>query len=99
MLWDNFYTGKRSYSGDIYSPTIFNLIINDICEILDSEVKRMRRENGTLDSLEEEFMCIFYADDGYTGSFRQEEVQGVTNLLVYLFKYMGLQTNREKLRP
>ena len=77
--------------GGIISPTILNIVVDAIIQVVEKEIKENNLNNqNTLST------TIFYEDDGYLSGDNYENVQEMLNNFTNQFKTMGLEMNQMK---
>ena len=72
---EKIHPGRGVTQGDILSPTIFNIVIDAVCREVES-MGKASEEKEVWDN----FLCVYYADDGYLGSTDRHTVQRIIQL-------------------
>lgn len=83
--------------GSIKSPTLFNIVVDAVVKYWFSLVSE--EPDDAVSGLQchvKEHCMLFYADDGMIGSRDPKWLQESFDVLVELFKCMGLWTNVDK---
>lgn len=94
---DPFEVTRGLTQGDIPSPTIFNIVVDAIVRYWLSLVVDDGSEVDGLGMTVQEWLVLFYADDGLIASRNAEWLQMAINRLAELFERMGLRTNTDKM--
>ena len=79
--------------GDPLSPTIFNVVVDELVRHWVTGVIAGAEERGEHGKEGRHQDALFYADDGMVASYDPRWIQGSFNTLVCLFDRVGLQTN------
>ena len=89
-----FKTGRGVTQGGPLSAKLFNILVDAVVR----EMFRLLREEGNYEEAELEermatFFAIFYVDNAYLASRDAEFLQRAWDIIIGLFKRVGLQTN------
>ena len=93
---DPFEVTRGLTQGDIPSPTIFNVVVDAIVRYWLSLVVDDGSKADGLGMMVQEWLVLFYADDGLIASRNHEWLQMAIECLSELFECMGLRTNTNK---
>ena len=89
-----FKASRGVTQGGALSAKLFNIIVNAVvCEWLRLMRETLDDSGGYLSTQIEALFTIFYVDDGYIASRDAEFLQEALDILVDMFKRVGLATN------
>ena len=88
------FKGDRGVTqGDPISPTIFNVVVDEVVRHWVTVMVEGAEERGERGQEGRHHNALFYADDGIVASSDPQLLQGVFSTLVSLFDRVGLRTN------
>ena len=90
-MFGKVFKGKKGVTqGDIVSPTIFNIMVDEVVRVVQADIadQEAGQSNQTTG--------IFYADDGYVAGTDGTRVQQVMQLYTQQFKLLGLHMSYAK---
>lgn len=106
------FTAERGITqGDILSPLLFNLVINAVLQVLDTELDTSQwgrlttnvntamsntAQNSTSSLISIPLIILFYADDVFFGGTSPEALQFALDKMTNIFRGFGLELNTSK---
>ena len=88
-LLQPFYTSVGVKQGFVFSPILFNLFINNICNIFDKSCDSVQLKNVDIN-------CLLWADDLLLMSQTPSGLQKSIDKMKYFYDSMGLEVNIKK---